>query len=116
MAPIGRKIIFGTKVISFTYRNVSAMSISMPVKTFIATPKTPSGSRRWTAAKDTDFQNPSTRRQTASATPKTSEKPKKCTVCHGTNQKTWLIQSSMAGDQPSFGSVGSTSPGTRISA
>ena len=43
-----------------------------------------------------DFQQPSTRSETTSAVPKINEKPKKCTVCHGTNQMTWLISISMA--------------------
>ena len=81
--------------------------MSIPLKTFITTPKTPKGSIRCTAENDIDFQKPSTRSETANAVPNMSEKPKKCTVCHGTNQMTWLISDSMAGLQPAFGSVGS---------
>src|SRR5262249_56972962 len=62
-----------------------------------------------------DFQKPSTRSETANAVTNIIEKPKKCTVCHGTNQMTWLISDSMAGLQPAFGAVGSASVATRIS-
>ena len=89
--------------------------MSIPLKTFITTPKTPKGSIRCTAENGMDFQKPSTRSETANAVPNMSEKPKKCTVCHGTNQMTWLISDSMAGLQPALGSVGSISVATRIS-
>ena len=89
--------------------------MSIPLKTFITTPKTPRGSIRCTAENGMDFQKPSTRSETANAVPNINEKPKKCTVCHGTNQMTWLISDSMAGLKPAFGSVGSVSVATRIS-
>src|SRR5262249_41424659 len=75
---------------------------SIPLKTFITTPKTPKGSIRCTAENGMDFQKPSTRSETANAVPNINEKPKKCTVCHGTNQMTWLISDSMAGLNPGF--------------
>ena len=87
----------------------------MPLNTFITTPKTPTGSSRCTAANDSDFQKPSTRSETASAVAKISEKPKKCTVCQGTNQMTWLISNSILALQPSRGSVGRISAASRIS-
>ena len=62
-----------------------------------------------------DFANPSTRSTRNNTVPKISENPKKCTVCHGTNQITLLIRSSMAGLQPALSSVGSMSVGSRIS-
>src|SRR5262249_59121315 len=62
-----------------------------------------------------DFQKPSTRSETTNAVPNINEKPKKCTVCQGTNQMTWLISDSMAGLQPAVGSVGSASVAPRIS-
>ena len=51
----------------------------------------------------------------AKAVPKINEKPKKCTVCHGTNQMTLLINNSRLTDKPAFGSVGKISVATRIS-
>src|SRR5262249_60424811 len=68
--------------------------------------KTPKGSIRCTAENGMDFQKPSTRSETTNAVPNINEKPKKCTVCHGTNQMTWLISDSMAGLKPALGSVG----------
>ena len=49
------------------------MSISIPVKTFMATPNTPSGRIRCTAENGTDFQNPKMRSTTASTVPNTIE-------------------------------------------
>ena len=89
--------------------------MSIPLKTLITTPNTPRGSSRCTAENGTDFQKPSTRSETANAVPKISEKPKKCTVCQGTNQITWLISNSIAGLQSALGYVGRISVATRIS-
>ena len=50
--------------------------MSIPLKTFITTPKTPKGIIRCTAENGMDFQKPSTRSETAKAVPNMSEKPK----------------------------------------
>src|SRR5437016_9614369 len=76
IAPIVMKMTFGTNVIAFKYRKESACRMSIPVKTFITTPKTPMGSNRCTAEDGTDFQKPRTRSETAKAVPKINEKPK----------------------------------------
>src|SRR5258708_27546128 len=78
----------------------------MPVKTFITTATTPIGSKRCTAENGTDFQKPRMRSTTISTVANISVKPKKCTVCQGTNQMTLLMSNSRAGEMPAVGSVG----------